>query len=380
MADLKNFDPISGEPGRSESISSSDAVSYGSLIELGRIVTVNTKDFTLDVRVLNGEKAKFDIPFMSPYCNQEQGEGINFMPEVGSTCWVCTPSDDKYAKSFVIGWTMVPEDGVYRGGRKFLNPGDLHFSTRDGNFLTLRRGGIVQIGSTAICQRVYIPIRNIIQDYAENYELHAIGGDLTWTVARKDEDSGGHQACLFSLAAKEFSDDPNEDTVGLLKFGSHGEGNDTILSLLTRDSGGGTKMTSLEVNKAGEITWTCKKLQINVEGDASFNIDGLFELIVGGAIDISAVGAMSVAAASLAISAGGAVLEMSQAGFVTMNGTQLTLGGGQWPVLRASPDLMAWIGTVTALLIGPPPPAPPVPAMKGPIIPPTAHMNPKVKV
>jgi hypothetical protein len=378
MGGLKNFDPISGTPGRSESIASSDAVSYGALIEFGRVVTVNVKDFTLDVRVLNGEKAKFDITFMSPYCSQIQGEGINFMPEVGSTCWVCTPSDDKYSKAFVMGWTMVPESGKNRGGRQFLNPGDLHFSTRDGNFVFLRRGGIVQIGSTALCQRVYLPIRNIIQDYAENYELHAVGGDLTWTVARKEEDGGGHQMCLFSLAAKEFSDDPNEDTIGLLKFGSHGEGNDTILSLLTRDSGGGTQMTSLEVNKAGEITWTFKKLELHVEGDAKATIDGLFQLIVGGAIDISAVAAMTVSAASFSLAAGGAVFNFTGSGFGEIDAAQLTLCQGQWPVVRASPDFMTWVSTVTALLIGPP--SPPVPAMRGPIIPPLAHTNPKVKV
>jgi hypothetical protein len=368
---------VSTDHERSESVASSAAEVRGALVERGRIITVNIRDYTCDAATEFTFKHKYDIPFMVPYCNQAMGEGINFMPEVGSTCWICTPSEEG-RDAFVLGWTMVDEGGAYRGGRELLNPGDLHFSTRDGNFVFLRRGGIVQIGATPVCQRIYLPIRNIIQDYAENYELHTPGGDLTWTVAREEEDGDGHQMCLFSLAAKEFSDDPNEKTVGLLKFGSHGEGNDTILSLLTRDSGGGTSQTNLEITKDGELSWTVKKFEFNVEGDAEIAIEGLLQLAVEGTIDISAVGAMSVVAASLAVSAGGAVLNMTSAGSVTMNGTQLTLGGGLYPVLRASPDLVAWISGVTALLIGPP--APPVPVMRGPIIPPVTHTNPKVKV
>lgn len=342
-------------------------------VERGRVVTVNIRDWTCDVTTEFTFKNKFDIPFQSPYCSQIQGEGINAMPEVGSVCWVCTPSEEG-RESFIMGWTMVDEEGSYRGGRELLNPGDIHFSTRDKNFIYLRRGGIVQIGSTPVCQRVYLPIRNMIQDYAENYELHTPAGDLTWKVLRKEEDGNGHQACIYTLAYKEFSDDPNENPIGVLKMGSHGEGNDTILSLLTRDKGGGTTQTCLEINKAGELTWTVQKLSINVKGDMELAVDGLFELATQGAIDISAVGALTASAASMSLSAGKATLSLGS-GVAGLTGPLVNLGDALFPVVRASPDLVAWMGAVTGLLIGAG-----QPVVKGPLVAPTLHTNAKVKV
>lgn len=367
--------PANIDPKRSESTAESSATLQGALVERARIVTVNIRDFVCDVTTEFTHKNRFDIPWMNPYCNQEQGEGINFMPEVGSMCWVCSPSE-KGRDAFIMGWTMVDEGGAYRGGRELLNPGDLHFSTRDGNFVFLRRGGIVQIGATPIAQRIYLPIRNIIQDFAENYEMHTPAGDLTWTVAREDEDADGHQMCTWTLGVKEFADDPNENPIGVLKFGSHGEGNETILSLVTRDKGNGVVQTNLEINKAGEVTWEIKKFIFKVEGDVEATIGGLLKLMVTGAIDITSGAAMTVAATSLSVSAG-ATLDMSSGG-VVMDGAKIDLGLALFPAVRWSPDFAAWVSTVTTLLLGPP--SPPVPAMKGPIIPPVMHTSEKVKV
>jgi len=367
--------PANVEPERCESMAKSAAQVKGALIESGRITTVNIRDYTCDVTTILTYKNKFDIPFMSPYCNQTQGEGINFMPEVGSTCWICTPSEEG-KDAFVLGWSMVDEGGAFRGGRELLNPGDLHFSTRDGNFVHLRRGGIIQVGATPVCQRIYLPIRNIIQDHCENYELHTPAGDLTWEVARTEEDGEGHQMCLFTLGAREFADDPIEDPIAILKMGSHGEGNDTILSLLSRDSGGGTTQTSLEINKDGELTWTVKKFTLTVEGDMQATVKGLFKLIVTGAIDITSTVALTASAASMALSGGGATLALGSGG-AALNGLSVGLGDAEFPVIRASPDFMAWIGAVTGLLIGPP--SPPVPVLRGPIVPPFKHVSPKVR-
>lgn len=368
--------PANIEPKRSKSTAESAATLQGALVERARVVTVNIRDYVCDVTTEFTHKNRFDIPFMTPYCNQEQGEGINFMPEVGSMCWICHPSEGG-RDAFIMGWTMVDEGGAYRGGRELLNPGDLHFSTRDGNFVFLRRGGIVQIGSTPVCQRIYLPIRNIMQDFAENYEMHTPAGDLTWTVAREEEDADGHQMCTYTLAVKEFADDPNEDLVGVLKFGSHGEGNETILSLVTRDKGGGAVQACLEINKAGEVTWNVKKFTFKNEGDHEMTILGLFTLMVTGAIDITSSAALTAAASSMSFSAGGTTLALGGSG-AAMDGAAVNLGLAAFPALRASPDMVAWIGTVTALLLGPP--SPPIPAMKGPIVPPVLHTSEKVKV
>lgn len=354
-------------PVRSESKAKDASKLMGALVERARIVNVNIRDYTVDVKTEFSFTNSFDIPLMSPYCNQNQGEGINFMPEVGATCWVCTPSEDGRDR-FVLGFTMVDEGGSYRGGRKLLNPGDLNFETRDGNFLTLRRGGVVQIGSTAICQRVFIPIRNIIQDHAENYELHTPGGDLTWNVARKDEDSDGHQMCLFTLAAKEFADDPNEKTAAILKMGSHGQGNATILSLLTRDKGGGITQTSLEIDKAGQFNLKVKKLELKVEGDLNALVTGNAKITVNGPLTIETMAALSAKASQISLTAGGMALSLS-GGISSLKGNQVLLGDGQFPNMRGSPDMVAWIAGVTAGLA----------ALGQVVSPPSQHLSPKVK-
>lgn len=364
------------KPARSESMAKDASLLMGALVERARVVNVNIRDYTVDVKTEFSFKNRFDIPVMVPYCNQEQGEGMNFLPEVGAVCWICTPSEDG-REAFVLGFTMVDEGGSYRGGRKLLNPGDINFETRDGNFFSLRRGGVVQIGSTPICQRVFLPIRNIIQDHAENYELHTPSGDLTWTVARKDEDADGHQMSLFTLATKEFADDPNDKTVAVLKMGSHGQGNNTILSLLTRDKGGGITQTQLEIDKTGQFNLKVKRLEIKVEGDLNALVTGQAKLKVTGPITIESMAALSATAASISMTAGPSKITLGSV--AVMDGPQVLLGGAQFPALRASPDMISWMAVVSAALIGPLA-TPGLPVLTVPVIPPTLHISPKVKL
>jgi hypothetical protein len=352
-------------------------------IQRCQVVTVNTRDFTVDVRQeFQPYAALFDIPFGSPYCHQSQGEGINFMPEIGSTCWVCQPSEDG-RDAFVLSFTMVDEGASYRGGRELLNPGDLHLSTRDGNFVVIRRGGVVQIGATAVCQRVFIPIKNTIQDFAENYTLATPGGDLTWLVARTEEQGDGHRGTTFTLAAKEFSDEPNKDPIALMKIGSHGEGNPTILSLVTRDKGGGAVQTSLEITKSGEIKWKVKKYTLTVEGDFTATIKGKMTVNVEQNVSIISKANALLQGANAALVGGSVQMAVGSSGAAitgTSPGKPFKLSDDAlFPPVRWSPDLTAWIMAVTGALGGP---TPGVPAVRlGPaLIPPTQHINPKVKV
>ena len=66
-------------PPRSKSAAGSATQLQGATIERGRVLAVNIRDFTCDVSSEFTFKNEFDIPFMSPYCGQAQGEGINFM-------------------------------------------------------------------------------------------------------------------------------------------------------------------------------------------------------------------------------------------------------------------------------------------------------------
>lgn len=367
--------PIS-RPGGETPLRSSSASTTGSTfakVFKAQVLSVNTRVYTVDVQYEGYPySTHLDIPWMSPYLHQNQGEGIATMPEVGSTCWVCEPSETG-RNAFVLGWAPVQEGGSYRAGRKNLNSGDMHFSTRDENFIFLRRGGIVQIGSTAICQRMYIPIRNIIRDMAENYELSTPAGDLTWRVNRTEEQGDGHRGCLFVLSCKEFSDDPNKDPLAVLKIGSHGEGQDVIFTLETREKGGGPIKTKLTINKSGDVDWT-------VEGDASLVFKKNLSIEVGESLSISSVSSMdlksnasmSVSAPSISLASSGAAINLS--GGVSLEGSSISLGDAKFPVVVATPSLLLWIQAVTALLSG----LPTDPAFKG-ILPLVNLQSTKVK-
>jgi hypothetical protein len=321
-------------------------------IEKGRIVNVNIRDYTVDVRTEFTYKTITDLAFMVPYCHTAQGEGINFMPEVGSVCWFCVPSDNP-TKGFVIGWGMPHEAGSYRSGRELLNPGDLHFSSRDGNFIYIRRGGIIQIGATPLCQTVYLPIRNIVQHFCENYEIHTPGGDLTWTVNRQDEDKGGHKGTVFTLAAHEYADDPvNKDPIALLKVGSHGDGNPTILTLRTLDSGGGVVQTELKIDKTGEVTWQVQK-QVKFQFLDGFNLlvgkDAV--LSAGQNFNIGATQDVGITGANISLSAGGSTAALGSSG-ASLDGAAVNLGDATFPAVVASTSFQAWVAAVTALLTG----------------------------
>lgn len=359
-------------PTRSKSSASTD--SRPAQVFRAQVLNVNTRDYTADVQYESYPYSNhFDIPWMTPYLHQNQGEGLAIMPEVGSTVWVCIPSESG-KDSFILGWTPVQESGTYRAGRELLNPGDFHFKTRDGNFLYLRRGGIVQIGATKVCQRLYIPIRNIIRDFAENYELATPAGDLTWQVARAEDQGDGHQACLFTLGCKEFSDDPNKDPLAVLKIGSHGDGNDTILSLETRDKGGGSVKTSLTISKAGEIKWTVQgDITLALKGNVTTTIDKKMTVTSTQDMTLESKSQVLVKAIEIHMSAGGAKLDLTGS-TAALNGTGVALGDALFPVMVAHPSMVAWIQAVTALLTGPPS----VPAFKG-ILPPVVFQSTKVK-
>lgn len=361
-------------PVRSESSASTGA--RAAAVYRAHIVNVNTRNYSVDVRLeAYPYSSHYDVPFMVPYVHQAQGEGFSFIPEVGSICWVCSPSETG-RDSFVLGWTTVPEDSGYRGGRELLNPGDLHLSTRDGNFVTIRRGGIVQIGATPTCQRIFIPIRNIIRDFAENYELSTPAGDLTWLVSRSDETGDGHKGCLFTLAAKEFADDPNKDPLAVLKIGSHGEGSETIVSLETRDRGGGSTKTKLEIDKAGSIKWLFEQdVTLDIRGNYTSTVKGEMTTTVDGNVKLESKAVLTGKGQEVHL-AGVANLDLTSLG-AALNGAKVDLGDAMAQVVINSPSFMAWVSAVTAALIGPP--YPPVPVFRVPIPPAAPYTSTKAK-
>lgn len=359
-------------PKRSTSSATTDA-QYAQIYR-AQVTGVNMSDYTVDVVYESyPHSVHLDIPWMVPYIHQNQGEGMTFMPEVGCTVWVCKTSE-RGRDAFVLGWTPVQEKGTYRAGRELLNPGDFCMKTRDANFLYLRRGGIVQIGATPVCQRIYIPIRNIIRDIGENYQMSLPSGDLTWETMRTEQQSDGHQRCLYTLACKEYSDDPNANPIAVLKIGSHGDKDDTILSLTTRDKGNGDVKASLTISKAGTVTWT-------LQGDLTTTVTGNMSTTVKQAYTVSSTQDMSFTsqanlkakAVAINLSASGSTLDLAAAA-AALNGAAVNLGDALGPVVIDNGTLGAWIQAVTLLLSGPPSSV----AFRG-ILPPLTYKSTKVK-
>lgn len=230
-------------------------------VETCRIINVNIEQWSVDCISEYGNKRYFDIQVSTPYFHFINGEGIYAQPEVGALCWVCVPSGGRFAAPFVMGFQSAHDQDFdsFQGGRQALNPGDLMMRTRDENFLILRRGGVVQIGATPTAQRFYLPIRNFIRDFCENYELFTFGGELTWITERDDQTTDGAALTKLSVKVKEKAE--NKGHIATLSIGSHGESEKTTLLLEIFDSGdeGAVAVAHLEITKEGDVKWKIKK-------------------------------------------------------------------------------------------------------------------------
>lgn len=171
----------------------------------GRVVNVDLVNYTVDVFSQFDQLRVFNIQVASPYLHSNRGDGQTWMPEVGAKCAVCWPGDSSppFVLSFIMphetlplssdeeapGGTQsrgstnqAPTAASFAGGRPRSKGGDYFVRGRDGNFIILHRGGVLQLGSTELAQRVYVPLNNLIMDFAENYALHNAGGSIKWGI------------------------------------------------------------------------------------------------------------------------------------------------------------------------------------------------------
>ena len=207
--------------------------------ETGIIASVNTQNMTVDWVSQHSGRQVPGVQIMAPYINYNNGEGFTVVPEVGSICVLCWPSDEE--SPFIMGFITAPEasavdtgntdttessapaapktstsggttdervsDASYRANRPVLNPGDMLWQGRDENFMVLRRGGVLQIGSTNICQRAYIPVGNFIRDFCENWELNTAAGSMSWVVHPSETTPDANAPTEFTLVAREYAQD-----------------------------------------------------------------------------------------------------------------------------------------------------------------------------
>jgi len=231
------------------------------VIMQARVLNVNMVNWTVDVISQFDRHYFSDIQVISPYLHYDNGEGIYVMPEVGAVCMVCIPSDT--TPPFVAGFvapmeqrggqqlqnptdpnsainttvfgtqaidpnqttgadapagtrsrgsntTQFPDvDAAFSAGRPAVNPGDIMLRTRDDNFITLHRGGVLSLGATELAQRIYIPLGDKILDISGEYEHQNIGGSVHWGLQqgpKTDNPAVQNMECYRVFANDQYAD------------------------------------------------------------------------------------------------------------------------------------------------------------------------------
>lgn len=381
---------------------------HSSRAETGVIANVNVKNLTADwVSQYSGKQIP-DVQIMTPYLHYNNGEGFTCVPEVGAICVLCFPSDDD--PPFIMGFLSAPElegadsgdlsakiedpgveseadlptatttqsggttsvktnpsDASFRAGRPILNPGDMYWQGRDGNFAVMRRGGVLQLGATQICQRAYIPVRNIIRDFCENWEMNTAAGTLSWEVMRQENDPGGDAPTELNLIAREHAQDKKASikvSIGCLEDAEKPPGGDTTFVEVTiapenidPSSGevSGKPKYVLRLDKAGNsYVMQAGTRTEEVDGDHSQKIKGTQTVEVTGAQTIKALSQDIQVATTHAIK--GVSSKETWSGAKVIEASQLLLGGaGATEPAVAGLKLALWLKTHVHKVPLPPP-------------------------
>lgn len=338
----------------------------GAFVESGRVLDVDIDNFTLTVTTQYSKKPQSGITWASPYTHFVNGEGVYCMPEVGSLCWICFPSDGN--RPFVLGWAPAGDEGDFRSRRKSMNPGDIFLGTRDENFLILRRGGIVQIGGGPLSQRMYLPVSNTIRDICENYNLKTLGGELNWITERTENDTDGQRPTKLTLTAREKAED--REPIAQLQVGSHGSGDKTILSILIKESGqqGAATQISLTLSKEGDLQFVVKK-DVEWKVDGKFSIQAKQDITLKSDAKISLEGGSTVEIkGSSGVTIKATVGNVDISGTIVQMGSKVMVGNSPQPVALAIP-LLTWLATHFHQITAPIPGSPTTPPIVPPPIP-----------
>jgi hypothetical protein len=211
------------------SMTSSEGHIAGKIVD-GKVIGLNLVDWTVDVSTTFDRKKYLNIQVASSYMHYSNGEGIYAMPEIGAKCTVCLPSDS--SPPFVLCFIMPVEKvadastpdapkgttshgGVmnnataarFDGGRPRAKPGDIMLRGRDGQFVILHRGGVLQIGANELSQRIFIPLDNHMLDISERYSHHNVGGSILWGLSAGLQDTAVTNVEVFRV----FADDKYAD-------------------------------------------------------------------------------------------------------------------------------------------------------------------------
>jgi hypothetical protein len=331
-------------------------------------MNVYPSDYALDASSDFMQMTFFRIPYASTYVHHAGGAGTYVMPEVGSWCWVCVPSDHNIP--FVVGFTPINSaNDEFKFNRLDLQPGDQATVSRDQNGVIVRRGGVTQIISTPLCQTTYSPVSNTLADTCENYSLAAGGGSLTWSVSKKNETEEQMSPTLLRLEAREFQQ--NDPTI-IIQIGSVATpttaassgpsipANKKIyLDLEIKDATNGAATYKYRVNLDGaSFLLQNGKRSIHVKDNEVHFIDGDQELKISGNKTETIAGTLTRKAASEISTIRGESRENVGSKIIVARSIKLGSASGTQPAVKGD-SLLRWLRTHVHGVPGTPPVVPP---------------------
>lgn len=358
----------------------------------GRVININLVRWTVDVYSTFDRKRYMDVPVASPYLHYNSGEGLSIFPEVGALCYLCTPGDS--SGPFVLAFVMPHEtidtatedapqgtrsrgtptgasDATFAGNRPKAKPGDVFLKTRDGNFVVLHRGGVLQIGANELSQRIYVPLGNLVTDIAENYQMFSGGGTISWGI--QDGPSRTNFPAQYLHTFRVFANDKYADVKLAAGRVYNPERNDeagtgntdenpTVIELCVKpqgfdsttgdDSGEGEVKLHLLFDKEGNGF-------LGLKGNLKMKITKRWTVNADGGIDLNTSDSFNVFAEQL--------VQIQGKQGVHVKGSVVRLGAGQMPVARQGDLVNVFIGgmplpakfTPTIKIGGPDGPHPP---------------------
>lgn len=373
-------------------------------IEEGRILNVNMRRWTADVRTRESQRTYLDIQWSNPYFHFAGGEGIFFMPEVGAKVKVCRPSSsDPFIMCFTTTFERgarqpdasgetppVPEhttdpaadtgnDSVtFRSGRPYLQQGDIMMRTRDRNHVWLRRGGIIEVASTALSKRLYIPLLNYIRDICENYSLWTAGGALTWNVERSDTDPDDEARATLSVVARQNAQD--EFATAMVRVG-HVDDTKRLRLVIAPQAINtrtfevtGEAAYTLEIDEEGTIdSVTQKDHNHEVKGDLDWRVEGSADYRYEGGLTEEITGDHTVrVSGNHSMEASSSTERLSSGKVIEAASVDLGAQGGKYVVI-ATQALMAFMAGHTHPVVGS------ATGIPNPSLPPSAFTATRVK-
>jgi len=155
--------------------------------------TCSIHTYGSDTRVRGGDY--YDVQWLSPYVTAG-GEEMSYVPRIGSLgiCvfldnvpWIVgflnatTSSSDDKTVDAEDDKTVVEGGGSAGQGKEELEAGDFIIRSDVGSKFVLRAGGVIQLESTPLCKRDYIPLNHVIKDTCANYEFSCEAGAESWS-------------------------------------------------------------------------------------------------------------------------------------------------------------------------------------------------------